>query len=181
MDIIKESKETDTDEGHIIVSIDSYNSLFSDFDPRDYSERGLSEDFVDECRRAVKEHEEEIELVLLCPEKKRNQKEEAKIKKRIKEYFSNRFKKEENIKKKLIIEGIFWFIAGSALMTIAVILEGKSSFLLKFLEVMVVPAGWFFFWEGLDKVLITSRERLGNYNFYKKMSKATISFENSNK
>ena len=168
--------EIDTREGNISLSINSYDFLFSDFDPRDYSEKILSEDFIDECKRAVRESEGRIELILLCPKNKRDLKDEIKIKKRLKEHFIYNLKKEYKIRRKLKFEGLFWFLMGSIFMVLATFLEGKDSFFLKFLEIMTIPAGWFLFWEGLDKVLITSRERLSDYEFYKKMSEANIIF-----
>ena len=32
--------------------LDSYDDLFSDFDPRPYAQKGFSEDFLDEAKRA---------------------------------------------------------------------------------------------------------------------------------
>ena len=162
--------------GNINVSLTSYDYLFSDFDPRDYSERTLSEDFIEECRSAVKEKKERIELIFLCPKNKRNFKEEVKIKRRIKEYFISNFKEENEAKRKIRLEGFFWFLMGTIVMVLATLLAGKTNFFLKFLEIMAIPASWFLFWEGLNKVLITSRERLPQYNFYKKMSEASIIF-----
>jgi hypothetical protein len=163
-------------DGSISLSLNSYNYLFSDFDPRDYSQKILSEDFIEECRRAVRESENKVELVLLCPKQKRNLKDEVKIKKRLKEYFFYNLKKEYNSRKKLKFEGLFWFLLGSVVMILATFLAGKSNFFLRFLEIMAIPAGWFLFWEGLDKIFIKSREKLPDYEFYKKMSESSITF-----
>jgi hypothetical protein len=42
-------------EGNISLVIESYNALFSDFDPRTSSERGISDDFLSEVKRAARE------------------------------------------------------------------------------------------------------------------------------
>lgn len=176
MDPEKRGEKVNLREGNISLSINSYNYLFSDFDPRDYSEKILSEDFIEECRRAVREKEEKIELILLCPKSKRNLKDETKIKRRLKEYFSYNLKKEHESRTKLKIEGVFWFLMGTVVMILATLLAGKTNFFLRLLEIMAIPAGWFLFWEGLGKLMITSRERLSDYRFYEKMSKADIIF-----
>jgi len=176
MDSEKKEEEIELRKGNVSLSLNSYTYLFSDFDPRDYSEKTLSEDFIEECRRVARENEEKIELILLCPKNKRNLKDEAKIKKRIKEYFVYGFKKEHERRKKLRLEGLFWFLMGSIVMVLATLLVGKTNFFLKLLEIMAIPAGWFLFWEGLDKIFITSKEKLSDYEFYNKMSKANIIF-----
>ena len=33
-------------EGNVSLVLESYNDIFSDFDPRNYSERALSDDFL---------------------------------------------------------------------------------------------------------------------------------------
>ncbi|NYT12918.1 MAG: hypothetical protein GKC01_00225, partial [Candidatus Methanofastidiosa archaeon] len=61
-------------EKNISLILDSYDDLFSDFDPRPYSVRGLSDDFLIECRRAVRGIKTEspvLELRLLVPKNKR--------------------------------------------------------------------------------------------------------------
>lgn len=176
MEAEKKEEKIDLREGNISLLVQSYDYLFSDFDPRDYSQKILSEDFIEECKRAVREKEDKIELILLHPKNKRNTKDEAKIKKRLKEYFTYNFKKEEEKIKKIKKTGLFWFSMGALIMILATFLAGKTNFFLRLLEVMAIPASWFFFWEGLGKIIILSNEKMPNYEFYKKMSKANIIF-----
>jgi len=63
-------------------------------------------------------------------------------------------------------------------MTIGAFLIGEEdkSFFYKFLIIITEPAGWFLFWEGLNFLFITPDEKLPNYHFYRKMSKAEICF-----
>ena len=39
-------REVELREGNISLVLDSYDDLFSDFDPRDYSQKALSDDFL---------------------------------------------------------------------------------------------------------------------------------------
>src|SRR4051812_46940136 len=55
------------------IWLDTYDDIFSDFDPRPYSERALSDDFINEARKMVREKPTgTIELKLLMPSELRN-------------------------------------------------------------------------------------------------------------
>jgi len=173
-------------QGNISLVLDSYDDLFSDFDPRPYSEKALSDDFLIECKRAAREKEKYLELRLLVPIQKRKLHEEAIIKKRLKEHFKKHAKEEEKIVKKIKREGILWCLIGSIVLVISTFLyelkagfdSGFSKILIDFLFIISQPAGWFVFWEGLGKIFIVSKEKSSNYEFYKKMSEANINFFN---
>src|SRR3989344_7180391 len=69
------------------MQLDDYGEIFSDFDPRSYSERSLSDDFISEAKRAAIDREEEIDLLLFIPKLKRNEEQERMIKKRLLAHF----------------------------------------------------------------------------------------------
>ena len=164
-------------EGNISLILDSYEDIFSDFDPRPYSERGLSDDFIGECRRAIREHTGGVELRLMVPRKKRKLEDEKLIKRRIEDHIRKHFKQKQDEIKKLKQTGIKWIILGTILMFgTALVKTYKSSFLINLLFVIAEPAGWFSFWEGLGKIFIDSEDKNPEYEFYKKMSKTKIIF-----
>ena len=103
-------------EGNISLILDSYDDLFSDFDPRPFAERALSDDFLVECKKASVVKKTKIELRLMVPKHKRNHFDEVKIKKRLKEHFHKHFKEEESKIRKIKAGGFFWFFLGVALM-----------------------------------------------------------------
>jgi hypothetical protein len=115
---------------------------------------------------------------LLIPKKSRNIRDEIKIRKRLKEHFHRHFieKKEEirNLKR----EGAIWFFVGTCLMLLSAFIYGKTDFIFKLFEVMLVPAGWFMFWEGLDKIFIAPKDKEPDYHFYRKMAHCQIFFFN---
>jgi len=167
-------------EGNISLILDSYQDLFSDFDPRPYSEKALSEDFLEECSRAARDREDGAELRLLVPQQLRRHSDEAKIKKRLKDHFHKHFEEQKRKVKNTRMQGILWFILGTLVMIGATFLypyEGVN-FFMTLLFVVSEPAGWFFFWEGLDKFLMEAKRQLPRYNFYRKMSKLEIYFMN---
>lgn len=163
-------------EGNISLVLDSYEDIFSDFDPRHYSNRALSDDFLLECKKAAVVKVDNPELRLLISKNRRSYLDEIKIKKRLKEYFHKHFKEQKLEIRKIKKEGVFWFIAGTIMMMLSMFLLSRQGFLFKFLMIMSEPASWFFFWEGLSKFFITPKNKMPDYEFYRKMSGSEIIF-----
>lgn len=171
-------------EGNISLILNSYNELFSDFDPRSYSERAISDDFLVECKRAVRDRpSEEFELRLLMPKDKRNLNDELKIKKRLKEHFQKHVSEKQKEVSSTISGGLsmaiigFIFMIAGAWFIFTKFMEG--TFLAAILTIILEPAGWFFFWEGLAKTFFIYEEhekKKKELEFYKKMSRAQIYF-----
>lgn len=178
----KEEKRTDIitnlREGNISLILDSYDDLFSDFDPRPYSERALSDDFLIECKKAARDKEGKFELRFFVPKSKRNISDEVKIKKRLREHFMRHYFDLERQIRKTRFTGVGWFILGAILMLISTFLVGmdQKNFFFKFLLILLEPAGWFLFWEGLNYVFMEYKEMVPDFNFYKKMSHLEIFF-----
>lgn len=178
-EILNIDKQEYSYKSKISLQLSSYDSIFSDFDPRPTSERALSDDFLSEAKKASIDKEENIELSFLIPRSQRRSSEEAIIKKRLKEHFKKHFKIITLEKQKIRKEGFFLCIIGIILMLIAtfVIYSGKKTLLYSFLIVLLEPSGWFSFWEGLHSIVFKPREKNPELNFYKKMSLSLISFE----
>lgn len=171
-------------EGNVSLILESYNELFSDFDPRNYSERTISDDFLIECKKAVRDKpDEEFELRLLLPKNKRNLNDEFRIKKRLKEHFEKHVTEKQREVNNLIKNGLLMAVTGFVLMITGAwfiftkFLEG--TFISSVLTITLEPAGWFFFWEGLAKTFFIYEEhekKKRDLNFYKKMSRAQVYF-----
>ncbi|MFH1256282.1 MAG: hypothetical protein V1494_03225 [Candidatus Diapherotrites archaeon] len=164
----------------ISLWLDDYNDIFSDFDPRSYSERAMSEDFLNEAKRRIKENPSGItELSFLVPAGKRDQKAEEIIKKRLRAHFKlqfSRLKKESfNSTKK----GLLLVFLGIITMFIAtyVLLQIKADDLWSnFLVILLEPAGWFLFWEGLGIAFFRQKKESEDLEFNRKMAKCKVSF-----
>lgn len=158
----------------------SYNDIFSSFDPRPYSERALSDDFLFECKRAALDKSDEgIEIILSIPKGKRNSVEEMKIKNRLRAHFHKHYHEKMDGLREIKISGWTWTLMGFIFMIISALFVtyiSEGGLLINLLEGSLVPAGWFFFWEGLDKLLIKIKEKEPDFHFYKKMSNAHILF-----
>ncbi len=165
----------------VSLILDSYNDIFSSFDPRPYSERALSVDLLDEAKRATREVKPGFfELRFLLPVAKRRIEKENMIKKRLKDHVKKHRELLEKEHKSVIKQGFYFLIFGLIFMFgAAFILFYYHSMLnlwKEFLVVLLEPGGWFLLWEGLDLVIFKSKETKPDLEFYRKMSNVEIIF-----
>lgn len=163
-------------------SLDSYQDIFSDFDPRPYHKRALSDDFLSEAKRAIRDKiPESIHLKLFVPKVKRNLSDESTIKKRLREHFRRHYLILKEEKNKIIGQGILFIIIGIVLMLFATMIlfyYNEKTFFINFVIVILEPSGWFLFWEGLRLVIFDSKVKKPDFKFYEKMERCKISFFN---
>lgn len=159
--------------------LDTYDDIFSDFDPRPFSDRAISDDFLLEAKKFFREKKTGgLELKFLIPEKERKQEIETQIKKRLKEYFKKHcslLQKELGGTKKrataLTLSGIILMILASALDYF------QSKILILHLATTLLElGGWLAVWFGLEQIFYTIRGKNQEVEFYKKMSQLEISF-----
>ena len=162
--------------------VENYDHLFSDFDSRPYSQKLLSEDLLNEINRVTKDKkDDEVELKLFVPREKRNSSTERIIQNRIKVYFKKHFILAQRSKRNILWKGFLFSLSGVLFMVLATFFitrESQNPFII-FLSVLFEPAGWFSFWEGLNLMIFESKSKSKHLPFYKRMSVAKISFENS--
>ena len=163
----------------ISLSLDTYDDIFSDFDPRPYHLRALSDDFLAEARKAVRNRPSGgIELRFIIPAHARNTQYESTIKERLRRYFSEQYRyvqRELNTTRRkalvLTVAGIFLMIAAAYVRTLP-----TQVFSLHVLYVLFDPAGWFSTWFGLERLVhlwTTSKPEL---DFNHKMARCEITF-----
>jgi len=162
----------------ISVITDDYEDVFSDFDPRSYEVRELSDDFLREVRRASCQKADKVELRIIVPKARRNPQKEEVIRHRLHAYFKDGL---HHVHKTL--EGMrnksFRYIAiGMVLMLLATYVSsmGAQDFISRFLFVFFEPAGWFIFWTGLEILLVKMAEKTDDHDFYRKLSNCEITF-----
>ncbi len=166
-------------QGNISLILDNYDDIFSDFDPRHYSERALSDDFLYECKKAVRERiaeKEGLELRLLVPKKRRHSGTEAVIKKRLHTHFKKHFLLRQKERKETRKWGFFWCMIGTALIYIATMLYQYESLFTDFLRILLEPAGWFTMWIAFDMLFFGQKEKEPDFLFYKAMSNIRLTF-----
>lgn len=163
----------------ISIWIDIYDDIFSDFDPRNFSERNISDDFIYEVKKVSLESDFHIgALKLLIPEKNRNTENENTIIKRLHSHFKKShaaFRGKMKTKRK---NGSLLAVLGMGMMLGASYISSLQSgrFLMHSLLVLLEPAGWFMVWIGMDNLLGTSRELKPEFDFYNKLEKSKIVF-----
>jgi len=163
----------------ISLRVDSYNDIFSSFDPRPYSQKSLSVDFISEAKRAARDKTSgSLELKLLMEKKKRNNIHEKMIKKRMRNHFKNHHEMLQKEKNSIIRRGCSFIAFGITLMITAtlIIFYGDQSLLLTFLVVLLEPGGWFLFWEGSNQIVFEAKKINPDLKFYTKMMKCRIEF-----
>lgn len=178
-EITEEEKQKLLRLSEISVWIDNYDDIFSDFDPRSYSQRAFSDDFLNETRKASKEKRTgQLELKILVPKEAKNSRHEDMIKSRFKDYFNRHLKQAEdevtNIKKKGFLSVSIGVIM-ALLATYMSYVKGDG-FLLNLFFVVLEPGSWFLMWSGLDTVLYTAKSKKTELDFFKRMSKCNVSF-----
>ena len=164
----------------ISLWLENYDYLFSDFDPREYSEKALSDDFLAELKRASKDKPTgEIDISFLISKSERDRRIEPIIKKRLNKHFHNHYNFLNNEKNKVIGNGVLFTLAGTLVMVIAtfILVRYESlNFAVRFFTMLSEPGGWFLFWEGLNLSVFEWKNKKPDLDFYKKLIKSKIEF-----
>ncbi|MBI4210609.1 MAG: hypothetical protein HY544_03840 [Candidatus Diapherotrites archaeon] len=175
----EEAKKELLAKSEISLLLDNYDDIFSSFDPRPYSERSLSVDFLDEARRATVEAKlGSMQLRLMIPKSQRSTEHEATIKKRLRAHFKKHLGQLEAQKAGTFRNGALLTLAGFAILLAATYISAKwdaglgASFMLVILE----PSGWFTIWTGMEMAFYKSHKEKRELEFYGKMSRAEIIF-----
>jgi len=163
----------------ISLWLDVYDDIFSDFDPRPFSQRAVSDDFLIEVKKFLREKRSgQIEIKFLIPEKERNLETETQIKKRLKEYFKkhfilreNRLRESKNKITLLIISGLLMLLSSAAISYYS-----PRLFILYLLITLFDLGGWLSVWFGMEEFIYFAREKRQEAEFYGKMVKAEIKF-----
>lgn len=175
----KEEEEDSWESSEVRFAIGKYEDIFSNFDPRPLPQRGFSDDFLSEAKRACLVKEENMDFIFMMPKEERNLKEEARIEDRLKKYFRKHLHILEKKKKKTLKTGFSFTIIGITIMFAATYLLftfKDANFAASFFTILLEPAGWFLFWEGLNLVVFESKKSNEDLDFHRKMANASIKF-----
>ena len=166
------------DLSEVSLTLDTYDDIFSDFDPRVFSQRAISQDLLDELKRATREINEKLHLTFIIPRDKRNWEEEETIKSRLRAHFKRHHALLVDEIRKIRRKGITMAVFGVIMIALAAFVSSLelSNFLWHFLIIILEPAGWFTAWTGLEDIYYTGREIKKDLVFYEKMSNAEIEF-----
>lgn len=178
--VLTEDKQKLLQLSSISIALDGYNDIFSDFDPRPYNVRALSDDFIVEAKKASRDKEPgKFELKFLIPDHERKKDVEQVIKKRLRSHFKSHFQDVKKERDDIIKKGAVFVAVGIVFMFIATYIlfyYSEKGIFINFLIVLLEPAGWFLFWEGLDQVVFETKRKKPTLDFNNKMSKCEITF-----
>jgi hypothetical protein len=163
---------------NISIALDNYDDIFSDFDPRPYSKRELSLDFLREMERRHLEAGSTVEVRFLIPPSARDKTEEEFIIRRLRDHFSTEKKEVVAKVSRLQQTGIKLAVIGFALMIIGIVLvEAPSLKSVSPLSQTVIVASWFFLWTGLEKLFLENTQLQQDGEKFEKLRKASYLFE----
>jgi len=162
----------------ISIILDTYDDIFSDFDPRPYAVRELSDDFLDEVKKAARHKGSKVELKVMMPKTLRKPEEEMIIKKRVKAHYRA---SGEQINKDLLKvrqKGGLFVLVGVVILTLVVLMLSiiPAGLTQTFFLFLFEPAGWFTVWNGFDLLFIQPSSRYEERAFLQKMANSEISF-----
>jgi hypothetical protein len=174
------NKQENVSSSHdISIWLDTYNDIFSDFDPRPYSNRTLSDDFLIQVKKVSHEKKGLVkELKLSLPNNVRDTEQESVIVKKLHKHFKKNHQHYSQTFKSLRLKGLLFALIGVIAMLTAsyVSIQRSDSFLMHAILVIFEPAGWFLVWWGLETIFYTSKAEKKELEFYTKLSKSKISF-----
>jgi len=164
----------------ISLVLDNYDDIFSDFDPRHYRQRALSDDLLVELKRATKEKTPgSVEIHFLIPLEQRKTDTENIIRKRLKEHFNRHYNSAKHEERSAERTGIIMVIIGAILSVVAAVYGvplASESLSSKILLVLLEPAAWFLVWEGANRIFDAIKEYKEELKFNEKLSKAEVVF-----
>jgi hypothetical protein len=161
------------------IWLDDYDDVFSDFDPRPLIERSLSDDFLAEVKKMVREKPGgDIQLTLLIPANLRKKEVEVAVIKNLHTYFKHTVAgityEMAQARRRSILLTLGGFIIMIA--TAYVVSISNKSFFYNALQIILEPSGWFMVWTGMDGIIYNARRRKPVLAFNQKMVHAEITF-----
>ncbi len=172
-------KETPLPElAEISIWLDTYDDVFSDFDPRPYKQRTMSDDFINAAKKEIKESTEgKLEMILMIPVNLRVTAHEDTIRKRIRDYF--RINYESLSKKTRYLQRWGYIIFAGAITSIfisSLVHDIQAPLIIQNLLYSIFePMGFFMLFTGLDQVISAGKNK-ENIEFYRKIAEGNIRF-----
>ena len=165
----------------IAVAIDTWDDVFSDFDPRPLNERTVSGDFVEELKKRYRETQRgSFVITIYAPIALKDSNSERMVTQRLKKHFRYVFliKKKDIIQRR--IRGVVFLLVGISsltFLTLVTYFKFLSSLNIELIGIVLMPLGWFGFWEGLSKLVDTSPAFIRDERLFEKLSKASYRFK----
>ena len=160
----------------ILIALDSYDDLFSDFDIRGFNERPISRDFLDELNLRMKrlESKEGLRIVFVLDAADRKAEDEAVIARRVEKFFADRHAHYRREDRKTTLRSFAFVLIGLLLLVVA-------NFFSKYLpstfrEFLLIPS-WYFVWSGLEHYVDSRAGMREKKRYYGALGQARLAFQ----
>ena len=164
----------------ISIAIDTWDDIFSAFDPRPLTEKTLSEDFIAELKKRYRETRKGKFLVnIYAPKRLQNPEREKAVIQRLKKHFKHRSMQKQKELSQIRIRGLFFVIFGIFCLGLLILITYFKSFsdlVIEIISIALMPLGWFGIWEGFSKIVDTSPIVIHEEFLFNRLSKATFKF-----
>jgi len=178
MSTIAEQRINDLRE--IAIVIDTWDDIFSDFDPRPLNERTISGDFMDELKKRYLETPRgNMQLIIYAPVGLKDEKSEQMVVRRLKTHFKYLALEAKREMVQARIRGTIFLCVGFAalaFLTLATYVQMMSAIALAVVQIPLMPLGWFGMWEGFSKLVDAMPRQAEIEDLYDKLSKARYDF-----
>lgn len=164
----------------ISIAIDTWDDIFSDFDPRPLSGRALSEDFIAELKKRYRETRKgQFAVTIYAPPSLKDDAQEKAVVQRLKRHFKRRSLQRQKELNRVRIRGTIFVgfgIFSLGFLTFITYFQLFSELAVELLGIIFMPLGWFGIWEGFSKIVDASPIFLQEEILFKKLSKAIYQF-----
>jgi hypothetical protein len=178
MSTIAEQRINDLRE--IAIVIDTWDDIFSDFDPRPLNERTLSGDFMDELKKRYLETPRgNMQIIIYAPVGLKDEKSEQMVVRRLKTHFKYMALEAKRVIVQVRVRGTIFLCVGFAalaFLTLATYVQFMSPITRAVVEIPLMPLGWFGMWEGFSKLVDAMPRQVEKEDLYDKLSKARYDF-----
>jgi len=161
----------------ISIAIDTWDDVFSDFDPRPFGDRTLSEDFMAELKKRHRETRKgSFAVTIYAPASLQDEKTEKTIMQRLKRHFKHRAMQRQQEIGRIRIRGVSFVILGAlslGFLTVVTYFQYFNDLIIELLGIVFMPLGWFGIWEGFSKLVDTSPAFIQEEILFNKLSKAS--------
>ena len=143
------------DDAGVNIWIDKYSDVFSDFDTRPLIKRKLSNDFITEiCKMVREDPTTQVELNFNILDDQKDTEVEGIIINHLHTHFTNNQKNERESIKKVSRKGYMLTSLGFLLILFLAYVASiaKGIFFINSLPVLIEPLAWFVTWTGLDHI-----------------------------
>ncbi len=165
----------------VSIAIDTWDDIFSDFDPRPLGERVLSEDFLAELKKRYRETRTGRFLISICaPVSLEDAQAEKVVIQRLKRDFKHKVLQRQKEIMRIRLRGavfVMFGVCNLGILTLITYFKVFNQLNTELLAIILMPLGWFGIWEGFSKIIDTSPMIIQEEKLFNKLANADYKFK----